>query len=230
VALDEVSVSFGRGELTALVGPNGAGKSTLLKILAGVLEPSAGHVHAPGTRAWIAQDPQLDPDMTVRATLSLMAALHHLPRAAVAVAVGRFGLGEFVEKTVRACSGGQRRRLHLAAGLLHSPDVIVLDEPLVGLDAELQATLWSELQAMRDRGASVVLATHDLRAVERLADVVHVFSEAKIVASGPPTMVRGDAQDLREAYIGLVGSAPGPRRGGGGGDGGRGGGGGGRRR
>jgi hypothetical protein len=66
--------------------------------------------------------------------------------------------------------------------------------------------------------------------VERLADVVHVFSEAKIVASGPPTMVRGDAQDLREAYIGLVGSAPGPRRGGGGGDGGRGGGGGGRRR
>jgi ABC-type multidrug transport system ATPase subunit len=162
-AVDGVDLDVAGGTITALMGPNGAGKSTLLAMLAGALAPSSGEVKVLGERptrklfgriAWVTQDVALDPEMTGAETLRLMAALYKTRTGDIA---DRFGIAEILMRRVSTYSGGQRRRLHLACGLLHAPEVIFLDEPTAGLDTGGVALLWSYL-----RGKTVVMATHDL--------------------------------------------------------------------
>jgi ABC-2 type transport system ATP-binding protein len=186
-ALDGVSLSAEPGTITALVGANGAGKSTLLGLLSGDITPTAGEVTLLGVRpnaaprarvAFVDQDPALDPEMTGRETLRLFAALYRVRQ----IAEG-FGLAEILPRPVSTYSGGQKRRLHLACALLHSPDVIFLDEPTAGLDGEGTRLLWEELHK---RGATVVVASHDLDDLEREATQVVLLSEGKLIASGTP--------------------------------------------
>ncbi len=205
-AVDDVDIDIAGGSVTAVVGANGAGKTTLLRLLAGALEPSSGEVtllglrqpsaHAGPLRAlqgklsYIDQDPALDAEMTGRETLRLLAALYGVraPSAAAAIddLASRFGVVELLDRQVGAYSGGQKRRLHLACALLHSPEVIFADEPTAGLDGEGARLLWAELDRRAQAGATVVVVGHDLDEIEREAARVIMLDRGRVVASASP--------------------------------------------
>ncbi len=200
-ALADLDLDLPRGTVTALLGPNGAGKSTLLRLLAGRLPSSAGTVEVLGVAdpakagrnernalrrdlGFVPQDLALDPEMTGRETLDLLAALHGVPRshrpARIAELAANFGIEKPLDRPVATWSGGQKRRLHLAAGMIHDPALLLLDEPTAGLDEEGSAWLWAELGRRAARGATVVIATHDHVAAEG-ADRVVVLEKGGLV-------------------------------------------------
>ncbi len=225
-----VDLELRRGEITALVGANGSGKTTLLRILAGILAPGAGEVEVlgvaqpagPGTRralrralqqktSYVAQDPALDPEMTGGETLTLAAALYGLQRRGrqrqVAELAARFGVDSHLARRVGTWSGGLKRRLHLAAGMLHDPELLLLDEPTAGLDPDGRRFLWADLVARAARGRAVAVVTHDLGAAERYAGNVAILDRGALVAVGSPrellTVEGGPgspAADLAEAF------------------------------
>ena len=221
-ALAGVDLELRHGAITALVGANGSGKTTLLRILAGVLEPGAGEVEvlgigqpARGDRralrrrvSYISQDPALDPEMTGGEILALAAALYGLPRRRrgrrVAELAASFGVESHLSRRVSTWSGGLRRRLHLAAGMIHDPELLLLDEPTAGLDPEGRRLLWEDLAARARQGRSVAIVTHDLAAAERHAGSVAILDRGALVAVGSPEELRavdgGTAADLTEAF------------------------------
>ena len=206
-ALAEIDLDLQPG-LTAMVGPNGAGKTTLLRVLAGLLVPDAGTVEIPRDkrlRGYIPQDLALDPEMTGRETLSLLAALHGVPRREraerVAGLAAAFGIEEHLPRPVAVWSGGLKRRLHLAAGMIHDPELLLLDEPTAGLDVEQSGFLWTELKRRAAAGRSVAVVTHNLAAAERHADRVVVLHRGRLAASGPPSR-------LEDLYRSVTGEAP----------------------
>ncbi len=234
-ALDGVDLQVEAGALCALIGANGSGKTTLLRILAGILRPSAGAVRVLGVESpasrgdrelrrrssYISQDPALDPEMTVGETLQLLAALHGVRRAErsrrVAEVAAAFGLEDRLSRRVDALSGGQRRRLHLAAGSIHDPELLLLDEPAAGLDPRGSDALWTELRRRHERGLTTVIVSHDLAAVEKHATAVAILDGGKLVAVGAPrALVQREADggrpleasNLSEAYRRLTGRSP----------------------
>ncbi len=216
-----------RGSVTALIGANGSGKSTLSRILAGILEPTAGvvrrfgrelpagaNVSAPSARlGYVSQDAALDPEMTGHEILLLFAALYGLSRAhrvqRLAELAMCLGLESWLDQRVDTLSGGQRRRLHLAAGMIHDPELLCLDEPGVGLDPDGVSLLWGELENRAQAGRSVVIVTHDLTAAERHADYVAILDRGQLVASGSPQeLVAEHPPSLREVYQQFTGREP----------------------
>ncbi len=223
--LEGVDLMVERGGVTALIGANGSGKTTLLRILAGILKPTAGRLEWPGLvgesgsrdlrrlRGYLSQDPALDPEMTCGETLTLLASLHGIGAGERARRLGdvasRFGLAESLVQRVDRLSGGQRRRLHLAAGMLHDPALLCLDEPAVGLDPDGVSALWAELGRRAEQGAAVVVVTHDLAAVERFATAVVVLERGAVVAAGPPRdLVVEHPPDLAAVYRQATGREP----------------------
>jgi ABC-2 type transport system ATP-binding protein len=219
------------GELTVLVGVNGCGKTTLLRVLAAALAPSEGRVALLGHRspaaggrrpprsllrrlADVPQDPALDPEMRGGETLRLMAVLYGLPRrrrrARIAEVAVAFGLGELMDRPVATLSGGQRRRLHLAAGLLHEPDLLLLDEPAAGLDAGAREALWAELARRAGAGATIVVVSHALAEVERHAARVVMLDAGRVVADGAPAalLAESGATDLADLFRRRTGHDP----------------------
>jgi ABC-type multidrug transport system ATPase subunit len=200
-ALLAVDLDILPGKLVALVGPNGSGKTTLLRLLAGDLEPDAGEARVlgvdpvrrnPDLRArvgYLTQSLALDPEMTARESLRLFASLTGLPRkrreARLLEVAGLFGLDEHLRKRVARLSGGLKRRLHLAISFLSDPEVLLLDEPTAGLDADGQKHLWKLLEMRRSSGGCVLVATHDLDAAERHADDVVRLERGRIVKKRP---------------------------------------------
>jgi ABC-2 type transport system ATP-binding protein len=230
-ALSQVDLELSCGAVIALVGANGAGKTTLLRILAGLLAPDAGEVEvlgverpaAAGARAaqalrrrlaYVPQDPALDPEMTGRETLELLAALYGVPRTArrarVAAQAEGFGIASHLPRRVAAWSGGLRRRLHLAAGMLHDAELLLLDEPTAGLDDAGSAALWAELTRRAAAGAAVAVVTHDLAAVERHAQRVVILEAGWVAAGGSPRelMAAFGVSSLAEAYRRATGRDP----------------------
>ena len=224
-ALAGVDLELRRGEITALVGANGSGKTTLLRILAGILEPSAGEVEVLGTgqparsdhgtrrtlrrrTSYVSQDPALDPEMTGGEVLTLVATLYGVRRRGrrrqVAELAEGFGVGSHLSQRLSTWSGGQRRRLHLAAGMIHDPELLLLDEPTAGLDPEGRRLLWTDLGARAARGRAVAIVTHDLAAVERHAGTVAILDRGALIAVGSPAELLavdgGRAADLTEAF------------------------------
>ncbi|MEM7583457.1 MAG: ABC transporter ATP-binding protein [Acidobacteriota bacterium] len=209
-----------RGTLTVLAGANGSGKSTLVRILAGVLEPSSGEVHfadrALATRGgpgYVAQDAALDPEMTGGETLELFAALYGLARSQcasrIAEVAASIGLEGWLDQRIDVLSGGQRRRLHLAAGMLHDPELLCLDEPGVGLDPDGVTMLWAELERRARAGCAVVIVSHDLITAERHAGVVAMLEAGRVAAIGPPAeLIAAHPPDLQAVYRHVTGRAP----------------------
>jgi len=194
--------------LTVVAGPNGAGKTTLLRVLAGLLRPGSGTAEVLRDRrriGYIPQDLALDPEMTGRETLALLAALHGVPRRERSDRIARlaesFGTAKHLPRPVASWSGGLKRRLHLAAGMIHDPDLLLLDEPTAGLDLEGNDFLWAELERRAAAGRAVVVVTHDLAAAERHADRAVVLHRGRIVSYGPP-------RDLPDLYRRLTGEEP----------------------
>ncbi len=229
--LAAVDLDLPRGALTVLAGANGAGKTTLLRVLAGLLAPAEGSVVVLGVErpalaggrraralrgrvAYVPQEPALDPEMTGRETLELLAALHGIPRAArarqVAELAERFGFASHLPRRVAAWSGGLRRRLHVAAGMLGGPELLLLDEPTAGLDLDASAALWDDLARRAGAGAAVVVVTHELAAAERRAGQVAILDGGRVAVVGSPAalIAAHGGEDLVVAYRRVTGRDP----------------------
>jgi heme exporter protein A len=171
-ALLGVSCAFGPGSITTLRGPNGSGKSTLLTLIGTLARPTSGRIDhgelgtsGPSVRAalgWVGHESLCYPDLTGRENIELAASLHGCdPRRAFVVSADRFDLHAFAGRPVRTYSRGQRQRVALARALVHSPALLLLDEPTTGLDATAAARLGGVLREEAARGATVILSTHD---------------------------------------------------------------------
>jgi len=233
-ALAGVDLDLPRGTVTALLGANGAGKTTLLRVFAGLLPPTAGSVEVLGVAnpagrrsrelrrriGYIPQSAALDPEMTGREILDLFTALYGVGRgerpARIAELAAAFGVASQLDRPVSDWSGGQRRRLHLAAGMIHDPDLTLLDEPTAGLDPEGNDLLWAELERRAGAGGTVAVVTHDLAAVERHAGRVAILDRGSVVVAGAPQelMAEHGCRSLLHLFRHLTGrepSAPRPR-------------------
>ncbi len=213
-ALDGVGFAVEAGTVFGLLGPNGAGKSTTVKILTTLTLPDEGRARVAGhdvvrepllvRRAIgvVGQKPGIDPDATGRENLRLQGDLYGLtPRAARARAdelLERFGLADAARRIVRTYSGGMQRKLDVALGLVHQPEVLFLDEPTTGLDPEARADMWEEIERLAHaEGVTVLLTTHYLEEADRLASQLAIVDRGRIVAAGTPdelkSELRGDA-------------------------------------
>jgi ABC-type multidrug transport system ATPase subunit len=187
--LEGVSFSVDPGSVACLIGPNGSGKTTLLRIVTGLLAPDEGQVSVPEsgdrTVGYLAQQPAFRPQFTVAETLSFYASLVETDTDVEAV-LDRVGLGPVADRRVHALSGGMMRLLGLAQTAIGDPPLLVFDEPSSGLDPMMTRHIMDVISDLRGAGTAVLLATHDLRSVERVADEVLVLGRGKLVATGTP--------------------------------------------
>ncbi|MBD0317632.1 MAG: ABC transporter ATP-binding protein [Thermoleophilia bacterium] len=187
VALAPTTISIRSAETVALVGPNGAGKSTLLSLLAGALAPSEGVVETvpPARVGWVPQQPAQYGRLSARENLELFARLERVEdaRSAVERALALVDIRP-VDRLAAELSTGNQQRLNVAIALLGDPDVLLLDEPTAALDPGQRRRLWELASGVRERGGAVVFATQNLEEVERLADVVAVLQEGRLVFHG----------------------------------------------
>jgi daunorubicin resistance ABC transporter ATP-binding subunit len=205
-ALNGVDLAVPPGRIAALLGPNGAGKTTLVRIVATLVRPDAGVIRVAGydvvadpyaVRARIGLTGQyagLDEALSGRANLMLIGRLAGLRRQAArgraAELTDRFDLAAAAGRPVGTYSGGMRRRADLAASLMARPSLLVLDEPTTGLDPAGRRQVWESLAALREEGTAMLLTTQYLEEAERLADLVHILDQGRMVASGTPAQLR----------------------------------------
>jgi ABC-2 type transport system ATP-binding protein len=204
VALDQVSFEIPPGPLVALLGPNGAGKTTTLELLEGFLHPTAGSIRVLGAdprradRAWrariglVLQSTSLDGQLTVRELLGVFAQLYPDARAVPEV-LELLGLTGEAGTRVDALSGGQRRRVDVALGIVGRPELLFLDEPTTGLDPEARRRAWVAVQSLASTGTTVVLTTHYLEEANQLADRVLVLAGGRILADTTPEQLRAQS-------------------------------------
>jgi len=222
-ALSGLSFDVHRSEFVALLGPNGAGKSTLFQIAAGLFNPDDGEVKLFGLRygrdssrilsrlGVVFQARSLDLEMTVRSNLRFHGALFGLSgrllRDRIQEVTGLLDIRDLLEKRVRTLSGGNQRRVEIARALINSPDLLLMDEPSVGLDPGTREMLMGHIQAIRAaKGTSILWATHLVDEVET-ADRVVLMKNGTVVQSGTPKALKAaaGAASLTEAYIALTG-------------------------
>jgi len=204
VALDDVSLELKGGEIFALLGPNGAGKTTTLRLLAGLIAPSSGSVHVDGVSmtpasssrlraqiGFLTEAPGLWDSLTVRENLETYARLYELasPRKAVDEALALFDISDRAGDRPTELSKGLRQRVALARSLLHKPRIVLLDEPTAGLDPESAREVRELVLGLRHEGRTVLLCTHNLDEVERVADRVAVL-RTRLIAAGTPEALR----------------------------------------
>jgi ABC-2 type transport system ATP-binding protein len=203
-AVGGVSFTVARGEIFALLGPNGAGKTSTLEILEGFRSRDAGEVdvlgHDPGERAGgralreriglVLQDLAVEPYLTVRETVARNAGYYPAPRNVDEV-IDLVGLAQARRQKVRNLSGGQKRRLDLALGVIGDPELLFLDEPTTGFDASARRGAWQVVLGLREAGTTILLTTHYMEEAQTLADRVAVISAGQIVAQGTPASIGG---------------------------------------
>ena len=208
-ALDDVSFDVERGSIFGLLGPNGAGKSTLINILSGMVMKSGGQaivwgfdidVNPRNAKASIGIVPQeivFDPFFTPLETLELVAGLYGVPKAKrrSMELLRAVRLEDKADAYARTLSGGMKRRLLVAKALVHSPPVIVLDEPTAGVDIELRQQLWDYVVELNKGGATVVLTTHYLEEAEQLCDRIAIINHGRLIANKPTRELVGMARE-----------------------------------
>ena len=197
-AVDHVSFDVRAGEIFALVGPNGAGKTTTLRMLAGLIRPSSGAVRFDGSVGFLTEAPGLWDRLTVRQNLKVHARLHGLPQPdrAVDAAMDLFGVSDRAAEPAAVLSKGLRQRVALARTLLHDPGAVLLDEPTSGLDPESARDVRDLIVRLRDERRAVLISTHNLDEVDRLADRVALLN-TRLVALDTPQSLRARAFGAR---------------------------------
>lgn len=205
-AVDGVSFSIDAGELFALLGPNGAGKTTTVEILEGHRQSTSGTVSVlgfdpdSGGRDYrerigiVLQDTALEPDLKVHEVIDLYGQMYP-NRMETSELVGIVGLDAKADAKIKTLSGGQRRRLELALGIVGQPDVIFLDEPTTGFDPSARRQAWAVIDNLKSLGRTIVLTTHYMDEAQNLADRVAVISGGKIIDSGTPDSLGGREDD-----------------------------------
>ena len=202
-AVDGISFEIEEGEVFGLLGPNGAGKTTTINILATLLKQTSGHASVNGFDCLkepnrvrenigiVFQDPSSDDLLTGRENLNLHGLMYGVPKAErkerIAMVLELVELADRADERVRYYSGGMRRRLELARGLLHKPRVLFLDEPTLGLDPQSRERVWQYIEGMvRDKELSILLTTHYMEEAERLCDRIAIVDSGKIIVEGSP--------------------------------------------
>ncbi len=217
MALNGLNLEVPKGSLYGLLGPNGAGKSTALRIICTLLSPDSGYVEVGGhnvlfeekeTRrrlGYVAQDVAIDKILTGRELLQLQGDLYHLDkkykRERIEELIERLDMHEWIDRRCGSFSGGMKRRLDLSSGLLHEPELLILDEPTVGLDIESRSVIWGLLKELRNKETTILLSSHYLEEVDELADEMAIIDKGKVIASGKPDDLKkelgGDRVTLR---------------------------------
>jgi len=209
LALNDVSFDVPRGQIFGLLGPNGAGKSTLINILAGLVVKSAGKVviwgfdidkHPRNSKRSIGVVPQeiiFDPFFTPRETLEIQAGLYGVPAAGRKSdeLLAAMHLTDKANAYSRTLSGGMKRRLLVAKAMVHSPPILVLDEPTAGVDVELRRQLWDYVRRLNAEGVTIVLTTHYLEEAEQLCDRIAIIHHGRVIANEPTRQLVSRAQE-----------------------------------
>jgi linearmycin/streptolysin S transport system ATP-binding protein len=230
VAVDDVSLRLEPGRILGLLGPNGAGKTTTVSIIAGLVTPDRGEVRIEGRTmagdtdplkrriGLIPQDLALYDELTARDNLRFFGALYNLAGTALEDAIDKalaiVGLSDRSRDRVKTFSGGMKRRLNLAAGLLHNPDVLLLDEPTVGVDPQSRNAIFENLEALRRQGKALLYTTHYMEEAERLADRIVIIDNGRIIADDtlaglgrllPAPATPGGRVTLESVFLALTG-------------------------
>ncbi|MGH2978627.1 MAG: ATP-binding cassette domain-containing protein [Solirubrobacterales bacterium] len=212
-ALDGLSFEVAPGTVFALLGPNGAGKSTAVKVLTTLARPDGGEARVAGLDVLtepakvrraigvVAQQSGVDADLTGRESIRLQGHLQGMRGRELSRRVDElldtFGLTEAAGRVARTYSGGMQRRLDIAMGLVHRPRVLFLDEPTTGLDPEVRAAMWQEIERLNAEGLTILLTTHYLEEADKLASQLAIVDRGRVVAEGSPTELKaglhGDA-------------------------------------
>jgi lipooligosaccharide transport system ATP-binding protein len=202
IAVRDLDLSIYPGECLGLLGPNGAGKTTTIYMLLGIVRPTSGEIsifgesipkrlkHVKSRMGVVPQADNLDPDLTVFENLLVYAAYfgvnHSTARKRADDLLGFFALKDRSNEIIQHLSGGQRRRLLLSRALINAPELLILDEPTIGLDPQARHLMWERLEDLRSQGTTMLLTSHYMEEVSRLATRVLILDEGKIVAQGDP--------------------------------------------
>lgn len=223
-ALKGINLEIKTGEFFGLLGPNAAGKSTLLSILCGILSPSSGKVELFGEKlnhnrekrkkriGLIPQEIALYPTLTVEENILFFGKLHGIPRKILREKTGSFirlfNLDEHRDKPVSKCSGGIKRRVNLIAGVIHQPELILLDEPTLGVDPQLRSMIFDFLSELNKEGATLIYTTHYMKEAETLCNRVGIIDHGSILTKGNPDELiasEPECRDLGELFLKLTG-------------------------
>jgi ABC-2 type transport system ATP-binding protein len=224
-AVDGISFDVSAGEIFAFLGPNGAGKTTTIQMLTTLQRPTSGSMRLDGldpvtqqlqarSRFGIVfQDPSLDVELTAYENMDLHGALYHVPRKVrverIRTLLTLFELWDRRDSTVKTFSGGMKRRLEIARGLLHTPKILFLDEPTLGLDPQSRNQLWTHVKHLNEtEGVTVFLTTHYMDEAERTAQRIAIIDHGHIVAQGTAQSLKEQtgADSLEAAFLALTGS------------------------
>jgi ABC-2 type transport system ATP-binding protein len=215
VVLDGLDLAIPAGEVTGLLGPSGCGKSTLLRSIVGVQKIAAGEVRVFGEVAgsaalrsrvaYLTQSPSIYADVTVEENLRYFATILHVPASEVGRVIATVGLSGLQHSLGSRLSGGQRSRLSLASALLGNPELLILDEPTVGLDPVIRNELWEEFHRLAGAGATLLVSSHVMDEAER-CDQLILMREGEIIAQDTPLAVRESAaqETVEGAFIALI--------------------------
>jgi len=213
--LPGVSLAVRRGVVTGLLGPSGSGKSTLMRAVVGVQKVAGGTVSVLGRPAgstelrrrvaYVTQAPSVYADLTVRENLEYFVRILDAPADRIDTTIAGVGLDRQADQIVGTLSGGERSRGSLAVALLHDPELLVLDEPTVGLDPVLRRELWATFHALAEEGRTLLVSTHVMDEAERCDELV-IMRDGHVVASGTPAALLEEAQadTVEEAFIALA--------------------------
>ena len=224
-AVDDISFSVGAGEIFAFLGPNGAGKTTTIQMLTTLLTPTSGSITLDGLNprdrphdvrrrfGIVFQDPSLDNELTASENMNLHGVLYHVPRKVraerIELLLKLFELWDRRDSPVKQFSGGMRRRLEIARGLLHTPRILFLDEPTLGLDPQTRNQLWTHVRHINEtEGVTVFLTTHYMDEADRAAHRIAIIDHGKIVAQGSSLELRQQTgtDSLEGAFLKLTGT------------------------
>jgi ABC-2 type transport system ATP-binding protein len=224
-AVDDVSFAVRAGEIFAFLGPNGAGKTTTIQMLTTLLRPTSGAITIDGLDpaerpldvrrrfGIVFQDPSLDAELTAYENMDLHGVLYHVPRrtrvARIESLLRLFELWDRRDSYVKQFSGGMKRRLEIARGLLHTPKILFLDEPTLGLDPQSRNQLWTHVRHLNQtENVTVFLTTHYMDEAERVADRMAIIDHGRIVAQGTPQELKQQtgAESLEQAFLALTGT------------------------
>jgi ABC-2 type transport system ATP-binding protein len=224
-AVDDISFEVNRGEIFAFLGPNGAGKTTTIKMLTTLLHPTSGSLQLDGLDPTVHrdevrkrfgvvfQDPSLDQDLTAWENMEIHGVLYSVPRKQrherATALLQLFELWERRDALVKTFSGGMRRRLEIARGLLHTPKVLFLDEPTLGLDPQSRNQMWTHVKSLNQSdNVTVFLTTHYMDEADRVASRIAIIDHGRIVATGSSAELKQktSTESLEDAFLALTGS------------------------
>ena len=224
-AVNDVSFEVAEGEIFAFLGPNGAGKTTTIKMLTTLLQPTSGSIELDGLNPQkhqnearrrfgiVFQDPSLDGDLNAWENMEIHGVLYHVPgkirRQRSEELLKLFELWDRRDEQVKKFSGGMKRRLEIARGFLHTPRILFLDEPTLGLDPQSRNQLWSHVKHVNEtERVTVFLTTHYMDEADRVAHRIGVIDHGKLVAQGTPKSIKEqtNSETLEEAFLALTGS------------------------